>query len=215
MEAVEPPEESLVAREGQAPAMRASDRDRDDTARRLQEAFAEGRLDDEEFDRRMRSALTALTRPELDTLYTDLPQAAPAGSAQSVALPAPGKYAIAFKSSIRRGGRWRVPARFRPVVYKGSGWIDLRAAELTEPVTTIRAIAYKSRIDLLVPPGVRVELDGFGVSKGWSAEEDHEVRLPQDAPVVHVRGIAYKGTIEVSTRPPGSDRDPRREIDRH
>lgn len=64
-------------------------------------------------------------------------------------------------------------------------------------------IAYKSHVDVLVPPGVRVELDGFGVSKGWSAAEDLEALLPADAPVVHVRGIAYKGTIEVSTRPPG------------
>jgi hypothetical protein len=124
-----------------------------------------------------------------------------------VSLPPPGKYAIAYKNSIRRGGRWRVPARFMPVVYKGSGWIDLRAAELTEPVTTVMAVAYKSRIDVLVPPGVRVELDGFGVSKGWSPEEEGEIRLPQDAPVLHVRGIAYKGTIEISTRPPGPDRE--------
>jgi hypothetical protein len=58
-------------------------------------------------------------------------------------------------------------------------------------------------VDVLVPPGVRVELNGFGVSKGWSEEEDLDARLPADAPVVHVRGIAYKGTIEVSTRPPG------------
>jgi hypothetical protein len=93
------------------------------------------------------------------------------------------------------------------VVYKGSGWIDLRAAELTEPVTTVRAIAYKSRMDILVPPGVRVEMDGFGVSKAWSADEEWESQLPHDAPVVHVRGIAYKGVIEVSTRPAGTGRE--------
>ena len=94
-----------------------------------------------------------------------------------------------------------MPEQFRAVVYKGSGHIDLRAAELTAPVTTVFAIAYKSRIDVLVPLGIRVELEGFGVSKGWSAEEDLESRLPADAPVVHVRGIGYKGTIEVSTKP--------------
>ena len=69
------------------------------------------------------------------------------------------------------------------------------------------AIAYKSRIDILVPPGVRVEMDGFGVSKGWSPEEEQESLLPRDAPVVHVRGIAYKGTIETRTRPPGAERE--------
>jgi hypothetical protein len=183
--------------------MRASDQDRDEATVRLQAAFAEGRLDDAEFDRRMRSALTALTRQELDTLAADLP--AVPGAAPGAARAKPGKYAVAYKNSVRRGGRWRVPDRFTPVVYKGSGWIDLRAAELTDPVTTVVAIAYKSRIDILVPPGVRVEMDGFGVSKGWSAEEEWESQLPADAPVVHIRGIAYKGTIETRTRPPGTE----------
>jgi hypothetical protein len=199
MDAAEPP-----ARQD-APAVRASDQDRDEATHRLQDAFAQGRLDDAEFDRRMRAALTAVTRPELDQLCADLPAVPAAGRA--VALPEPGKYAIAYKNSIRRGGRWRVPERFTPVVYKGSGWIDLRAAEFTEPVTTVVAIAYKSRIDILVPPGVRVEMDGFGVSTGWSAEEEWERQLSADAPVLHIRGIAYKGTIETRTRPPGAERE--------
>ena len=200
MDAAEPPATQ------EPPAMRASDQDRDEATHRLQAAFAEGRLDDAEFDRRMRSALTALTRQELDRLAADLPAAANgADPAPAVAGAKPGRYAVAYKNSVRRGGRWRVPDRFTPVVYKGSGWIDLRAAELTEPVTTVVAIAYKSRIDILVPPGVRVEMDGFGVSKGWSAEEEWDSQLPADAPVVHVRGIAYKGTIETRTRPPGTE----------
>jgi hypothetical protein len=183
-----------------APAIRASDQDRDAVAQRLQQAFAERRLDDDEFDERMRAALTARTSADLEQLTTDLPAAAPAGTAP--AAPAPGKWAVAYKNSVRRGGRWRVPERFNSVVYKGDGWLDLRAAELTAPVTTVLAVAYKSRIDILVPPGVRVEMDGFGVSKGWSAEEEMEIRLPHDAPTLHVRGIAYKGTIETRTKPP-------------
>jgi Domain of unknown function (DUF1707) len=188
------------------PVLRVSDRERDQAAQVLQAAFAEGRLDDDEFDERMRAALTARTAADLDQLTADLPPAA-AGAPRVAGQGGgkPGRFAIAYKNSIRRGGRWQVPERFTSVVYKGDGWLDLRAAELTEPTTTVRAIAYKSRIDVLVPPGVRVELEGFGVSKGWSAQEDQESLLPRDAPVVHVRGIAYKGTIEVSTRPPGHD----------
>ncbi len=41
------------------PAIRASDRERDAATHRLQDAFAEGRLDDAEFDERMRTALAA------------------------------------------------------------------------------------------------------------------------------------------------------------
>jgi Domain of unknown function (DUF1707) len=185
-------------------AMRASDRERDVVVQRLQEAFADGRLDDDEFDQRTRAALTARLISDLDVLTQDLPASTGAPRLVSPATPGgkPGRVAVAYKSSVRRGGRWRVPEKFRTVVYKGSGQLDLRAAELTSNVTTLFAVAYKSRIDVLVPLGVRVELDGFGVSKGWSAEEDLESRLPSDAPVVHVRGIAYKGTIEVSTKPP-------------
>jgi hypothetical protein len=193
-----------------APVIRASDQDRDAIATRLQEAFAERRLDDEEFDQRMRAALTARTHADLDRLVEDLPAASAAApvSRPGGADPRPGRFAIALKSSIRRGGRWRVPQQLTSVVYKGSGWLDLRAAELTAQVTTVLAVAYKSRIDILVPPGVRVEMDGSGVTKGWSPDEEWERQLPRDAPVVHIRGIAYKGTIETSSRPPGSDGRP-------
>jgi hypothetical protein len=189
-----------------APVVRVSDRERDAVAHRLQDAFAEGRLDDAEFDVRMRTALTATFSTDLDALTADLPAVAahPPARVSVTDGRAPGRLAVALKSSVRRAGRWRVPERFTSVIYKGSGCLDLRAAELTAPVTTMVTVAYKSNVDVLVPPGVRVELSGFGVSKGWSAEEDLEFRLPADAPVVRVRGIAYKATIEVSTRPPGT-----------
>jgi hypothetical protein len=195
--------------------LRVGDRDRDAVVQRLQQAFAEGRLDDEEFDQRTRAALTARLSSDLALLTRDLP--ARTAAARPVAAGptggrAPGRFAIAYKTNIRRAGRWRVPEQFRAIVYKGSGHIDLRAADLSAPVTTLYAIAYKSNIDVLVPLGVRVELEGFGVSKGWSAEEDLESRLPADAPVVHVRGIGYKGTVEVSTKPRDLGQSERREL---
>ncbi len=185
------------------PGTRASDRERDAVVQRVQEAFGEGRLDDTEFDERMRAALTARTHGELDVLLADLP-AATAGTrpAQAVAGPGPGRFAIAWKGSVRRAGRWRVPERYTTVVYKGGGWLDLRAAELSGPVTTFRAVAYKSTLTILVPPGVRVEMTGFGVTQGLPDDQDPGYPLPADAPVIHVRGVAYKGAVEITTRPP-------------
>jgi hypothetical protein len=187
---------------GSGVGLRVSDRERDAVVQRVQAAFAEGRLDDTEFDERMRAALTARTRGDLDVLLTDLPaETAAPQPAPATAGRGPGRLAIALKSSVRRGGRWRVPERYTTVVYKGSGWLDLRAAELSGPVTTFVAVAYKSRVTILVPPGVRVEMTGFGVTQGTD-EEDPGYRLPTDAPVIHVRGVAYKGTVEITTRPP-------------
>ena len=179
---------------------RASDRERDVVVQRVQDAFAEGRLDDAEFDERSRAALTARTHADLDALLADLP-AAPSAPGRAPALPGPGRFAVALKSSVRRAGRWRVPERYTTVVYKGGGWLDLRAAELSGPVTTFLTVAYKSRVTILVPPNVRVEMTGLGVTQDVN-DEDPGYRLPVDAPVIHVRGIAYKGTVEIATRPP-------------
>jgi uncharacterized protein DUF1707 len=187
---------------GSGAALRASDQERDAVVQRVQEAFAEGRLDDTEFDERMRAALTSRTRADLDVLLADLPaETATPGAVPATAGRGPGRLAIALKSSVRRGGRWRVPERYTTVVYKGSGWLDLRAAELSGPVTTLLAVAYKSRVTILVPPGLRVEMTGFGVTQG-AEEDDLGSRLPADAPVIQVRGVAYKGTVEITTRPP-------------
>src|ERR1700760_1860553 len=97
-------------------AVRASNAERDVVAGKLQDAFAEGRLDDDEFDQRMRAALTAKTHAELDVLLTDLP-AAPVGGGQPPAPAAasavkPGRLAVAYKGVVRRAGRWRVPDRY-------------------------------------------------------------------------------------------------------
>ena len=189
------------AESGTSAAIRASDQERDAVVQRVQQAFAEGRLDDTEFDERMRAALTARTHADLEALLTDLPAASAPAQAPAAAGRGPGRFAIALKGSVRRAGRWRVPDKYTTVVYKGDGWLDLRAAELSGPVTTFLTVAYKSRVTILVPPGVRVEMTGFGVTQG-ADEEDPGYRLPTDAPVINVRGIAYKGAVEVTTRPP-------------
>jgi hypothetical protein len=140
---------------------------------------------------------------------TDLPADAPA----PLPVPAgsqPGRFAVTFKSSLHRAGRWRVPEHLATVVYKGDGVLDLRAAELTAHVTTISAVAYKSRIDILVPPGVRVETGGLGVSTGSAGREGP---LSPNAPVVHVRGYSYKGTVAVAGQPGSNEHDRRRHIE--
>jgi len=181
---------------------RASDRERDEAITGLQVAFADGRLDDTEFDTRVRDALAAKTRGELDRLAADLPGERPAGPGVTPAgARKPGKLSLAYKTSLRRAGRWRVPATFTAVSYKGGGTVlDLRAAELTSEVTTIRAVAYKCRIQVLAPPGLRVEISGIGVSNG--EDDPAGLVLAAGAPVVHIRGLAYKGLVEIRSTPP-------------
>ncbi|MGC4893935.1 DUF1707 SHOCT-like domain-containing protein [Micromonospora sp. DT31] len=74
--------------------IRAADADREATAERLRAALAEGRLDLDEYDERLRQAYGAKTYGELDTLLTDLPTSGPVERA----LPIPrlgGRSAVA------------------------------------------------------------------------------------------------------------------------
>jgi Domain of unknown function (DUF1707) len=184
-------------RHADAPPMRASDLERDQALVRLHQAFAEGRLTSAELDQRMDAVLAARTRPEIDRLLADLPDGAPPpapGKAEPVR--AGGRWLVGFKSRVRRGGRWRLPRRYTVAVYKGGGVVDLSRAEFDEPVSVLRALAYKSDLHIVVPPGLRVEFGGLGVS----GELDQEA-LP-GAPLLRIQGLAYKGAVEVGTQHP-------------
>src|SRR6266496_909188 len=81
----------------------------------------------------------------------------------------------------------------------------LRAAVLSGQVTTITAVAIMGGIEVIVPPGIRVESSGFGFMGGWDNRASDD-RLAPDAPVLRVRGLALMGGVEIRTKEP---RDPR------
>jgi hypothetical protein len=183
--------------------MRASDIERDATVAQLQAAYADGRLDNAEFDARVRATLAAKTRRELDRLAADLPMPLPGRLAEvtlaRAGLPKAGRLSLAYKTALRRGGHWRVPTAFIAVSCKGRTVLDLSAAELTSAVTTIRAWAYKGTVQVIVPPSIRVQVSGIGVT--IAKETACAALAPENAPVVHIRGFAYKGRVEIRSTP--------------
>ena len=180
---------------GTAAFLRVSDQERDETVQRLQTAFAEGRLTDEEFDTSVRAALTARTQAELVRLLADLPgsqaRPAPAGSISHLIM--------AVLGAAERRGRWRVPEQCTAVAIMGGCVLDLRAAQLSAPVTTITVVTIMGGVEVIVPPGIRVEMHGHSFMGGWS-NNVHEASLPPDAPQVHVRGLALMGGVEMRTK---------------
>ena len=85
-----------------APHIRVSDAERQGAAQRIGAAWAEGRLDDAEYDRRLSLAFAAVTYADLDQLFTDLPGPRP--------VPPPPQYGpptVAFRPMPR------VPAAVR------------------------------------------------------------------------------------------------------
>ncbi|HEX9343153.1 MAG TPA: DUF1707 domain-containing protein [Actinomycetota bacterium] len=203
--------------EGSEPELspRASDAERNQTVDQLRTAFVEGRLNDDEFDQRMRAALTARTHADLNRLLTDLPQAtvvaAPATATPSPLIggTAPGApathWAVAVMSGTRRHGRWKAPPAINAVAIMGGCELDFRAATFSSQTTTVTVACIMGGVEITVPPGIRVEWHGFALMGGMEDRVD-ETDLPAGAPVLIVRGFVMMGGVEIQTKAP-KDKD--------
>lgn len=92
-----------------------------------------------------------------------------------------------------------VPQNYKVVAVMGGCTLDLRAAQLSAPVTTIRIIAIMGGVEIIVPPGVRVIMRGIPIMGGWS-NTAHDVEQSQDSPEIRIDGIAIMGGVDVRTK---------------
>ncbi|MFJ8693761.1 DUF1707 SHOCT-like domain-containing protein [Streptomyces roseolilacinus] len=184
-----------------APAMRASDADRDRVADILREALVEGRLDPEEHGERIDAVYRAKTLAELEPLVGDLPAAAPAASRAQAAHGAYDAGAdgaeerlVAVFSSNTRRGRWRIGARTTVFSLFGNVEIDLTEATFTQRLTTLDVTAVFGNVEVRVPENVSLRGNGTGVLGNF------EVRALEaddpEAPVVVVNGYSVLGSVE-------------------
>jgi hypothetical protein len=106
---------------------------------------------------------------------------------------------MAVMGGTERRGHWHVPAQCTVVALMGGCLLDLRAAQLSAPVTTFTVVAIMGGVEVIVPPGIRVTMHGLPLMGGWSnhVREEHP---PHDAPEVHLRGFALMGGVEVRMR---------------
>ena len=181
------------------PDLRVSDADREQVAERLREAAGEGRLTMEELDERLEAAYDARTSADLAPLTADLPH--PVGRREPVRRGA-GKtrrWSIAVMGGSNLRGRWLAGRKLTSIAIMGGGCIDLRNAVLTEGELRITIFAVMGGVDVIVPPGIDVELSGFALMGGNDAHVPHQ-DLPPGARRVHVRAISIMGGSDVKMR---------------
>ncbi|MEV7613473.1 DUF1707 domain-containing protein [Streptomyces sp. NPDC089799] len=201
--------------------LRASDADRDRVAERLRDAVAEGRLDMDEFEERLEAAYTSRTYAELEPLTRDLPApvAVPAASGAGAGTgvgtwpgriggPGTSSAAVAVMSGFQRVGQWTVPARFDAVAFWGGGKIDLREALFSEREVVINCFAVMGGIDIVVPPGVELDVRGFGLMGAFDRKGFPGPTEP-GAPRVVVTGFAFWGGVQVKVKPPKTPKPPK------
>ncbi|MFN0245256.1 MAG: DUF1707 domain-containing protein [Kofleriaceae bacterium] len=125
----------------------------------LSSGFAADRLEVEEYERRVTLAHEAQSPAALDALVMDLVSVRPPGALVATATAlVPATHLRVLFGSIERVGPWTVPSQLTARVVCGNVLLDLRDARLS-PVTTIDVNVTMGNIEILVPPGVAIEMD--------------------------------------------------------
>lgn len=178
---------------GHAPRdLRASDADRERVITLLGEAAGDGRLTLAEHSERTEQAYAARTLGELASLTADLT----VPSAQPIRLESRRGVAGIFARE-RRDGRWVVPSAFPVTAIFGEVVLDLRDAVLQRGRTLLYVTAIAGHVQLIVPEGVLVEMNGKALL-GRTAVRGGPPAAP-GLPVIEVRLFALGGTVRAVT----------------
>ena len=81
----------------------------------------------------------------------------------------------------------------------GGATLDMRDAHL-EPGATVDALALFGGVDVIVPPGWRVELGGLPIFGGYEDKTAGNGDVLPDAPVLKVAATAIFGGVDVKNK---------------
>jgi hypothetical protein len=201
------PPDRASAPPGQAPATLPSVAERERVVQALSTHFANDRLSMDEFEDRLERAYKAVATPQLAALLADLPalDAADAAARAPAFLAPPGEVPargvmIAVLGASERKGSWIVPRRLKVFAFMGGAELDLREARFAPGVTEIDVTAIMGGVEIIVPPGVRVESFGAAFMGGFDAHAGDAAALSALNPVIRLSGIAIMGGVEAKTR---------------
>ena len=158
----------------------------------LRDDLLAGRLTLDEFSERVEIAYRARIAQDLVRLRQDLPDSR---SANIESTRRQKRLTVALFGSVVRRGRLRLRRRTLAISCFGDVDLDLREAELHDSRVVVRLTVLSGNIDLYVPEGINVEVDGvviFGRLREWGRDV---IRL--DAPTLSVRSFGCFGTIDV------------------
>ncbi len=169
--------------------LRASNSDRERVLKVLREAAADGRLDLDEFQERSDRAQEARTLGELPPLTADLLPA----QEQPIRLdhqPALG----VFGTAVRKG-RWVAYPGDLVLAVAGRVEVDMREALLLRGHHRMTVTAVLGQVEILVPDGVEVRVNGRAVL-GLRSTTARRSDL-SDPPVLEINGFSVLGTVRI------------------
>ena len=169
--------------------LRVSHAEREHVARLLTAHFEAGRLTPDEYETRSAAAAVAVTRADLNGLLIDLP-GVDAVRAREVLEWTSGR------GDLKRSGDWLVPPRIVLRSRFGDAGLDFRHARFMEPSVTVAVDMWVGDVDLRLPPGGSVDLDGVRTHVGHVKDRTGASGRRGDPHIV-VTGRMYVGDIRI------------------
>lgn len=190
-----------------APVLLRESRDR--TIAVLTEAFAQDTLAIDVLEARLSQAHAAESLEQLAALTADLPvSAAPAPTPAHALIPAhaarPADTVLAILGSTERRGTWIAPRALAVRSILGSTVLDFREAQLPVGVVDVVVSAVLGSVELVVPPGLAVEVHGAGILGSFEAMARAPGTPDPERTLLRVRGVAVLGSVEVRTEVRGA-----------
>lgn len=178
----------------------------------LTEHFAADNLSVDALEDRLDGAHRAATLDELRALVSDLPAirpGQPVAGPRTYVSPVTGahvadrQFIVGIMGGAERKGVW-TPARETFVVaLMGGVELDFREARMPPGVTELNIFAMMGGAEIIVPPGVHVDLNGFALMGGFTQTGYAPPPTDPNAPVLRIGGFAFMGGVEINIRYPG------------
>ena len=190
------------------PVVRIDDAERERAVAFLRHHVAGGVITLDEFSDRVGQVYAATTTTDLEVVTKDLPAVVARTTTGTNVAPTTRSrrainWTVSIFSSSQRKGRWRVEGSTTAVSFMGHATIDLRQAEVIGDEVTITAIAFMGGVDVIVPEGIEVVVEGIPIM-GANQVAVRDVPVIPGSPLVRVRGYPFMGGVTVrSRRPPG------------
>ncbi|MBN1771548.1 MAG: protein kinase [Deltaproteobacteria bacterium] len=134
---------------------------------------------------------------------------APAGADHPMLAPVDvpvdesGWYVAVFGGKERKG-QWYAPKTIRMAGVFGGTMLDFRDAKLQPGMTKIQALATFGGCEIIVPPGLHVDINGVAIFGGFDETAGSNGPPPSGAtPWLKIRGLALFGGVEVRVAEPG------------
>ncbi len=182
--------------------MRVADSDRERVAQQLYEAMGAGRLSTGELESRLDLVYSAKTFADFESAVADLPATSSVQSGHRAHSEYGPRTSVAVMSGMTRRLDGVVLAEHDSKAFWGSVRLDLRQAEFADGVCMINAVAIMGGIKIVVPDDIVVDVRGVGLMGGFGGGQGTARRQAMaGAPVLHVTGFAWWGSVKVIRKP--------------